>query len=317
MTSPLLSPAFLALSARLGKDPLQVQGAGGNTSVKDEAGMWIKASGTHLADALSGSIFVEVALADIRPERGETAPGASSAMQGGLRPSIETSFHAMLGWIYVIHTHSIATLVHAISPQGRSCLAAKLAGLPYVEVPYRQPGPDLTRAILERREAGTQIFILHNHGLICCADSIDEVTTLIDAVERRLSMPARTMAWSLPERRPRSGYAWSRHSWLAQDEATTSRLLSGSYYPDHVVFLGPALPMDTSPGTPPVLIAPGEGILIHDDATPAEIAMLDCLADLMVRLPPDWTTESLGAAAEAALLDWDAEKYRQTMASRQ
>ncbi|MYA89823.1 MAG: class II aldolase, partial [Boseongicola sp. SB0662_bin_57] len=34
---------FRALSARLGKDPLQVQGPGGNTSVKDGDVMWIKA----------------------------------------------------------------------------------------------------------------------------------------------------------------------------------------------------------------------------------------------------------------------------------
>ena len=39
------------LSARLGADPLVIQGAGGNTSVKDGAVMWIKASGTQLADA--------------------------------------------------------------------------------------------------------------------------------------------------------------------------------------------------------------------------------------------------------------------------
>jgi len=47
----LLTPAFRALSARLGQDPLQVQGPGGNTSVKSGDVMWIKASGTELADA--------------------------------------------------------------------------------------------------------------------------------------------------------------------------------------------------------------------------------------------------------------------------
>ena len=51
---------FLQLSQRLGSDPLLVQGPGGNTSVKIDGTMWIKASGTELADALTGNIFVAV-----------------------------------------------------------------------------------------------------------------------------------------------------------------------------------------------------------------------------------------------------------------
>ena len=39
------------VSARLGHDPLLVQSAGGNTSVKADGVMWIKASGTLLAQA--------------------------------------------------------------------------------------------------------------------------------------------------------------------------------------------------------------------------------------------------------------------------
>ena len=49
--------AFCALSARLGRDPLQVQGPGGNTSIKDRETLWIKASGTELADAETKQIF--------------------------------------------------------------------------------------------------------------------------------------------------------------------------------------------------------------------------------------------------------------------
>jgi len=321
MTSALLTPAFLALSARLGNDPLQVQGAGGNTSVKNDAIVWVKASGTRLADAQSHEIFVKVPLADIRSEFEKPgtvppAPSPSRTTEGVLRPSIETPFHAMLESTYVIHTHSIATLVHAISPEGRNCLAAKLAGIPYTQIPYRKPGPDLTRAILKRKAAATRVFILHNHGLICCGDSLDAVRALIENVERRLFMPPRSRSGTLPDREPRAGYHWSPHSWLAQNRRIASRILAGSYYPDHVVFLGPALPTGSHPGTPPVLIEPDVGVLVHNDTTPAQIAMLNCLADLMQRFPPDWSAEPIGAAAEAALLDWDAERYRQDMAER-
>ena len=56
----LLTPAFRTLSARLGQDPLRVQGPGGNTSIKSNDVMWIKASGTELANAESDPIFVAV-----------------------------------------------------------------------------------------------------------------------------------------------------------------------------------------------------------------------------------------------------------------
>ncbi|MEO0633779.1 MAG: class II aldolase, partial [Pseudomonadota bacterium] len=71
----LLTDEFRALSARLGSDPLQVQGAGGNTSIKDGAVMWIKASGTQLAQANTEEIFVAVdrraALAEAREQAGD------------------------------------------------------------------------------------------------------------------------------------------------------------------------------------------------------------------------------------------------------
>ncbi len=52
--------ALRRLSARVGADPLLVQAAGGNTSLKHNGLMWIKASGTWLRDAVARDIFVAV-----------------------------------------------------------------------------------------------------------------------------------------------------------------------------------------------------------------------------------------------------------------
>jgi len=46
------------LSARIGRQPLLVQGAGGNTSLKDNNILWVKASGKWLAEAGNENIFV-------------------------------------------------------------------------------------------------------------------------------------------------------------------------------------------------------------------------------------------------------------------
>ena len=315
-----LTDEFRALSAALGKDPLRVQGAGGNTSIKSGIVMWIKASGTELADALDKPIFVAL-------DRNAAKAQANGAGDGSckdtvldpaitLRPSIETTFHAALDWAVVAHTHSIATLTHAVSPEGRIALDEKLAGLPFVRVPYAKLGLPLTREIMARVDEKTQVIVLENHGLICCADTVEATARLIDEVESRLAFKVHITSSQMPADPPTAGFTWAAQSWIATDPRAASLALAGSYYPDHVVFLGPALPRKDHAGTPPAIVVEGKGVLIRDGATSSQKAMLRCLSDLLSRLPEQWSVSPIGADAEAELLNWDAEKYRQALAAR-
>ncbi|MEM8880823.1 MAG: class II aldolase/adducin family protein [Pseudomonadota bacterium] len=312
--------AFRQLSAALGSDPLRVQGPGGNTSIKKDGAMWIKASGTELADAATHDIFVGV---DLKAARAEAYGDGDGSCKDtvldptlGLRPSIETTFHAAIEWPVIAHTHSIATLTHAISPEGRALARQKLAGLPAIFVPYAKPGLPLTREILARATAETQIVVLENHGLICGAASVTETEGLIEEVEHRLAMPDQRRQTAAPETAAPTGYSWAAESWIAQSKRAADLALGGSYYPDHVVFLGPALPDSTVDASRPAALIRDQGIAIRDGATASQKAMLRCLSDLLARLPSDWQIEAIGADAEAALLDWDAEKYRQALAAR-
>lgn len=312
--------SFRALSARLGKDPLRVQGAGGNTSIKQDGTMWIKASGTELADAETAEIFVAVDRAAAKAEAYGDGDGSCKATvldpSNTLRPSIETTFHAALDWPVVAHTHSIATLTHAVSPEGRVEAARKLDGLPFAFVPYAKPGLPLTREIFAKITPETQVIVLQNHGLICCGASVEAVSALMDDVEARLEMPLLQSAGPAPEGAPLDGFNWASESWLAMNARAARIALEGTYYPDHVVFLGPALPRADHDGNPPAIVIEGTGVLIRDGATPSQKAMLRCLSDLLSRLPADWTVEPIGPDAEAELLNWDAEKYRQALAAR-
>ena len=317
----ILTDDFRTLSARLGQDPLQVQGPGGNTSIKQGNTMWIKASGTELADAQRHDIFVAVdraaAVAEAREEAGDGSCKTTVLDPAvSLRPSIETTFHAALDWPVVAHTHSVATLAHAISPEGRKLAIEKLDGLPFVMVPYAKPGLPLTREILAKATAETQVFVLQNHGLICCGEDVADVSALIADVEARLALPSDAPTAPSPSEASPPGFHWADESWMALNERITALLADGSYYPDHVVFLGPALPLADHAETPPAILQPGVGILLRDDATSSQRAMLKCLSDLFQRLPDDWKVEAIGAAAEAELLNWDAEKYRQALAAR-
>lgn len=307
---------FVALSARCGKDPLQVQGPGGNTSIKLGRTMWIKASGTNLADAEAKSIFValdrETALAAVEGN-GDCRP-AMFDRESSLRPSIETTFHALLDWAVVIHTHSVSTIAHGISETGVAVAMDRLAGLPFAIVPYRKPGLPLTRAIAEVATPTTQIFILRNHGLVIAANSVAEADQLRAEVERRLDLGHRG-ADIVPSEQPPDGFDWHPPATgLATNPRISAHAACGSYYPDHVVFLGPALPPRLTESRPAVLV-PGIGVALRKDAHPAAAAMLTCLADVLCRMPADWVPRPMGSAAEADLLDWDAEKFRQALAA--
>jgi len=321
MDRPADFAAFRTLSARLGRDPLQVQGPGGNTSVKDGGVLWIKASGTELAQAEAREIFVAVDLAAARAEaaglRGDgSCKGTVLDPAQGLRPSIETTFHAALDWRVVAHTHSVATLAHAVSRTGLDHLPGKLAGLDWVQVPYAKPGLPLTREILARISPLTRVIVLENHGLICCGADVAETAALLAEVEGRLALPVTDRPALPPDTPPPDGFDWTDESWIAQNPLACARAQAGSYYPDHVVFLGPALPVQDHPARPPAVLHPGVGVALRHGATPSQRAMLRCLSDLLARLPPDWTPRPIGPQAEAELLDWDAEKYRQALAAR-
>lgn len=311
------SSAFCTMSARLGRDPLQVQGPGGNTSMKDGNTMWIKASGTELADAEDKPIFVAVDRAAALAEAHGAGDGTCKATvldpDNKLRPSIETTFHALLDSRVVAHTHSVATIVHAISEQGRRVAAEKLADLPVAFVPYRKPGLPLTEAIISARSAETRVIVLENHGLVCAGDTVDEVSELIAEIETRLMMPQLCDAGATPQTDPPEGYEWMPYATaLATDPRLRNMALSGSYYPDHVVFLGAAMPVADGPA----IIVGTEGVAVKKGATTSQIAMTRCLADVLSRLPEDWTPQAIGPDAEAELLNWDAEKYRQALAAK-
>ena len=319
---------FRALSARLGADPLQIQGPGGNTSIKTPVGarraMWIKASGTELADAEARDVFVAVDVARARAEI-DGVPGtdgtcraamldAASTIRPSIRPSIETTFHAALDAAVVLHTHSVATLAHAVGAMGTAAAMAKLEGMNAVAVPYAKPGLPLTRAIRAAATPETRVFVLRNHGLVVAGDDVADAAARIAQVERRLALPARDVtdgeAFDAPP-------GWETVPWAAS-LAHNPRATAGTLYPDHAVFLGPGLGIapdriDPSQWT---AVLPGRGAMLREGAGATRRAMLRCLVDVLARVPPEWGVEPIGAEAEAELMNWDAETYRKAFASK-
>src|ERR1700730_5489533 len=125
------------LSARVGGDPLLVQASNGNTSIKLDGILWIKASGRWLAHAMQEEMFVPLELAEVKEsiENG-TDVAWRYARKDGLRPSIETAMHAVLRHRVVIHVHSINAIVWAIRVDGPDQLKERLEGLHWQWIPY-------------------------------------------------------------------------------------------------------------------------------------------------------------------------------------
>ena len=64
-----------------------------------------------------------------------------------------------------------------------------------------------------------------------------------------------------------------------------------------------------------LLLVPGHGAFLAADAGASADELALCLALVLERVPADAALRYLTAADEAELLDWDAEKYRQSLAA--
>ena len=323
--------ALNSSAAAWGRDPTLVQGAGGNVSIKLGDVMWIKASGTWLADAAGQDILVPVAMpiGDV--------PRVKDGYATALRPSIETLVHAALPHRVVVHVHSVDAIAHAVRSDAEAELAQRLSGLAWAFVRYCKPGPTLAAAVQHAHAAtSADIFVLANHGLIVAADDVAQADTLLREIVSRLSIDPRPAV--APQETPSaSSIAGFRAVSdphvisLAVDPTSLSVAMGGPLYPDHVVFLGPApLVVDRHEDIGAALadarrdhcalirwiIVRGSAVLLADDALRGSDAMLRCLSDVAARIPPGAPIAPLCAADVDALIDWDAERYRQAMATR-
>ncbi|MGH0239836.1 class II aldolase/adducin family protein [Sinorhizobium meliloti] len=335
--------ALLDLSARVGADPDLVQGAGGNTSIKEGGTLWIKASGLWLAHARRRDVMVSVALDPLLDALERDDPATEKAQDfvvrdlnpSGLRPSIETTVHALMPQKVVVHVHCVETIATAVRADAAAIAGEKLQGIPYAFVPYARPGLPLAKAIAERIQADTSVLVLGNHGLAVAAETVGDAARLLAEVSQRFAVPVRQapsadlealsrLAVNSAYRLPDDG----RIHDAATDLESCRIAAGGSLYPDHVIFLGKgsvvaapgenALSLEegfrrAGESPPPVLLFPGKGALVLKDISAGALAMARCLSDVTARIPDGASLRYLTDAENAELLGWDAEKYRQQL----
>lgn len=324
-------------SAHYGSDRMLTQGAGGNTSFKDGGWLWVKASGTWLQDALTSEIFVPCPIAGIRAgiDSGEDRKAEWTTPSGRrLRSSIETSLHAVVPDPWVFHVHSVASMLWSAVADGRREVEDRLAGLPWEWIRYDRPGLPLTISILDRLGSRPRVLILENHGLVVSGESCEEVDELLREVEARLAVPARVTtppATAELEAVCPPGYHPARYEGshcCATGAVEYSAATLGMPAPDFAVFLGAELvgvrageSLEAAAAEyrnryridPSVFLIEGKGALVRDTVSENGELMLEALGRMLSRLPEGRRLTYLPLPEILALLEWDAEKYRQSV----
>jgi ribulose-5-phosphate 4-epimerase/fuculose-1-phosphate aldolase len=171
--------------------PFWTQGAGSNISEKrnseNSTELWIKASGfrldqvtEHKGLACVDLAFFKAKLAalSVADDSGEekysdllkTSPLPNKS-QG--RPSMETGFHAILPQKYVLHFHSLASLLmgHLFNKDAQkfSAWMDKHWQGTFCFIPIARPGLSLTLDLADNVESS--LLLLQNHGVILQSDS--------------------------------------------------------------------------------------------------------------------------------------------------
>ncbi|HQU99331.1 MAG TPA: class II aldolase/adducin family protein [Nitrosomonas sp.] len=323
---------MIEFCATIGKNPLLVQGAGGNVSWKNKDTLWIKASGTWLAEADQRDIFVPVNLQALQQAIQQNDFSVTPQLMGAyeLKPSIETLLHALMPQPIVVHLHAIEILAQLVRANCEDTLKTALdRSIPWVLVDYHKPGQELANAIHEEliRKPNAQVVFMRNHGVVIGASSIQEITATLTLLTSALQVPVsqsinvqHAMISKRIEYTPIQDD--SLHE-LAINPHLFDRLAHDwALYPDHVVFLCPqahtysnwqqfdADVTANSHDKPELIFIRDQGVFVMPSFQVAKQVQLRCYLDVLKRQRIDTTLISLTHSQIAELLNWDAEKYR-------
>jgi len=296
------------LTGRVGADPLLTQASTGNSSMKLDGILWIKASGKWMADAGREDIFIPLDLSEVQRL---VRQGVDPAERCG-SASIETAMHAVLPHRVALHVHCVNTIAWAVRQDAPVQLQERLQGLRWRWIPYVASGMPLARdvenALLEA--GGADVLVLGNHGLAIGGEDCGAVEELLFEVRRRLEIPVRPAhpadytalaeiagdsCWDLPDDD-------AVHA-LGTDAGSREILSRGLLYPCQAIFSGggssagsAAEPFRSIPCSEfdgawerryvdrRFLIVEGRGVILNQSMSQAERAMISGLAQVVQRI---------------------------------
>ena len=319
------------LSQEMGIDSSIVQASGGNTSIKINNVIFVKASGKKLSNATKENIFLPLDMNYILDSFKKKIIEEDDfkfkiLIKTDLKPSIETVFHAIIPYKIVLHSHPIDIISIAINNNAKTLLSNLLGDFDWDFIPYARPGYPVAKLIYKSlRKKKSNILILENHGLIIGADSINEARQLQKKVLKVFNLSTREI--QLPDIKkieyirnliPNSKLPkYSEIHSLGSDDDFLKLVRKNPVYPDHIVFCGkrpffldPKCINLNSLKNLEYLIIPKIGVLIlRKESTILEI-MLKTQVQIFSRIKDFNAIKFLSDIQCSELINWEAEKYR-------
>jgi len=266
---------LIRISGYYGSDKDFVIAGGGNTSFKNDRYIWVKASGFSMA-TIEEEGFVQLHRDKVKVigrkqynkddyqreiEVKNDLMAARVFPETGARPSVETAFHELIEYPYVVHTHP--TLVNALMcSQYAEEKTRELFGEEVLFVSYAA-GYRLFKKVSkvltfyrDQYRKDPQLIFLQNHGIFVGATSVEEIKSLYNRVIRILrneiheepvtDLPLKPDTEILTEGikslvSGRSDTVRIRHNTLHQyfyGSADKFRLISRPFTPDIIVYCG-------------------------------------------------------------------------------
>jgi len=324
--------------AAIGTDPLLVQGAGGNVSWKDGETLWVKASGTWIADAAEQDIFVPVDLVQLQNaiKRLDFDVVPKTLGDSTLRPSIETLLHSLMPHRIVVHLHSVVILAILVRDDCEEVLSTLVdKSFTWMVVNYQKPGPALACAISTAlaQNVSVDVLFLKNHGVVIGGQTVEEIQHILSQLNELLYEPVNRKHLVLAAGNEcdvlrEAGYSLLpdyEMQALALNPEFFNRIASNwALYPDHVVFLGAEAPVFSDwnevhvtahsvDRKPELIIIQGLGVYILPTFNKSKLDQLRCYYDVLSALPCDANLKVLDKKAVGDLLNWDAEIYRMSI----
>ena len=327
-----ISKSLINITEKVGRDINLVQGPGGNISFKSNGFMYIKASGAKMSDVKNKNIFVKTdhykILASLKqndPDPIKNSWDKSSLM----RPSIETTMHALMPHKYVLHVHCVNTLSWVIQKNYREKINIFLKGINWKSVPYKKPGLNLSNEIKKIiRESNVDVILLENHGIIAGAETAEKVFEIIKSISEKLYFSELNKKFIDLEKLNKyllcEEYKLPQNDYIHQiafSKIHSSIATKGDLFPDQTVFLENGLTIINSfedlillsklnANKLPVVLLPNVGILIPRTFKEVNEDTLLGLSMIICRLPKDASINYLTKEERNELINWDLEIHR-------
>jgi rhamnose utilization protein RhaD (predicted bifunctional aldolase and dehydrogenase) len=271
---------LVKISRFYGKNPSFLLASGGNTSLKDDGYLYVKASGFKLS-SIGEDGFIKLdrntlntiwekeypADVDLREKQALRDLMGSRVKGETKRPSVETLLHAVLPQKYVVHTHPAMVNGLTCSKGGRR-MAEQLFNSRCMWINSINPGYILAKLIktrLAEREKKCKtlpdIIFLENHGMFIGAETVEDIGTVHNFVivtlkkyiirapdfsSIRINNIKREKAYRCLKNYPAFKDLYitfenNREISSAVKDGASFEKVHSSYTPEHIVYAGPEM----------------------------------------------------------------------------